>query len=87
MSTKYQHTGPDRIVSITERALQPSRMEHRLVLHRTERGWMAQFVGDSVVQSLFGTDTIPTAFTSTASPEEVKEKIQALNPEYQVSIA
>ena len=62
-------------------------MERQLVLHRTERGWMAQFVGSSEVQSLFGTDTIPTAFTVNASPEEVQAKIQALNPEYQVSIA
>jgi hypothetical protein len=47
---------------------------------------MAQFVDDPEIEALFGTDTIPTAFTSQVDADRVLEKIKALNPDYTVVV-
>lgn len=44
------------------------------------KGWMARFPGNEELIRLFGTDTIPTAFTPAAEPSLVKCEIQKLNP-------
>lgn len=59
--------------------------EIRLV--RGSQGWLAQFVGDENTVRLFGTDTIPTAFTDKASPNMVKRTIERLNPQSKVVFA
>ncbi len=54
----------------------------RIVLHGSSSGWVAESFGphaDEIV-ALFGTNVIPTAFTSRASGQDVKEAIQKLNP-------
>lgn len=59
--------------------------EIRLINSR--QGWLARFINDDKVLSLFGTDTIPTAFTENASPMVVKAKIEELNPNHKVLFA
>ncbi len=56
-------------------------------LINSSKGWLARYENDEKVISLFGTDTIPTAFAENASPVEVLQKIRELNPKYQVSLA
>lgn len=58
----------------------------RIKLHRTPQGWLATWLGpeSARIVDLFGTDTIPTAFTARATPEHVKARIEALNPGYVV---
>lgn len=48
--------------------------------------WMATYLGPAGDQifSLFGTVTIPTAFNSDASAEDVLSQLQASNPGAQV---
>lgn len=46
--------------------------------------WIADHMGDLRVLDLFGTTIIPTAFTSAASPEFVRDQIQYLNPKKMV---
>ena len=48
-------------------------------LYKTEQGWMAQF-SDPAIRGLFGTDTIPTAYTAQANAEKVRAAIQERNP-------
>jgi hypothetical protein len=52
----------------------------RILLYRNNAGWMARFVDDPETIRLFGTDTIPTAFTKQAKKSEVVKAIQDLNP-------
>ena len=54
-------------------------------LINSKKGWLARYINDDRVMSLFGTDTISTAFTEKASPMMVKSEIERLNPEYNVS--
>lgn len=56
-------------------------------LLNSSQGWLARFENDEKVLRLFGTDTIPTAFTESASPMFVKAEIEKLNPEHQVTFA
>lgn len=48
-----------------------------ITLIRTTTGWSARFSGDAAqtIQSAFGTDTIPTAFTAEAPIEKVKAQM------------
>lgn len=41
--------------------------------------WHARFVGDTDVVRLFGTDTLPTAYTAQASAEQVLAAITRQN--------
>ena len=59
-------------------------MTRKITLFRTDQGWMAQD-DDPEVRRLFGTDTIPTAFTATAEPEFVAREIARLNPDAEVT--
>lgn len=52
-------------------------------LFKNDTGWMVQD-DNPQVRELFGTDVIPTAFTSQAEPGRVLATIQALNPGVQV---
>lgn len=57
-------------------------------LKRTARCYTATYSGegaDEIIEA-FGTDTIPTAFTSSANPNEVQSKISALNPKAAVCL-
>ena len=54
-------------------------------LFKNDQGWMVQ-TDDPKVRELFGTDTIPTAFTAKADPVRVLAAIQALNPGVQVEM-
>lgn len=56
-------------------------------LFKTANGWMTDFVGDSEIQSLFGTTIIPTAFTAQADSQDVIEEISRLNPRYEVVLS
>lgn len=60
-----------------------------ILLARTSNGWTACYSGPhaSEIQDLFGTKTIPTAFTAEADAQTVLAKIRALNPGVQVDIA
>lgn len=57
-------------------------------LFRAPSGWMARHTGEdrALVVDLFGTDTLPTAFTAYADADVVVESITLLNPESQVVI-
>ncbi len=49
------------------------------------QGWFATF-SDSTTRELFGTDTIPTAFTANAPASQVQRAIQAINPNCVVTV-
>lgn len=57
-------------------------------LYRSPQGWMATWVGPEAekIKRLFGTDTMPTAFTAQASATKVLEAIGKLNPECAVVV-
>jgi len=57
-----------------------------ITLFENGNGWMAKFENDPEIVALFGTDTIPTAFTSNAYASEVLEAIILQNPGYDVVI-
>ena len=59
----------------------------KIRLINSEKGWLARFIDDDDVLQLFGTDTVPTAFTEQASPMVVKAEIERLNPGYKVLFA
>lgn len=59
----------------------------KITLRKTNTGWMATFHGDAEMLELFGTDTIPTAFTAQAPAGMVLKEIAALNPGYEIEIA
>lgn len=59
----------------------------KIVLFRSEQGWMAQFVGDGDIFRLFGTDIIPTAFTVKAHANRVKAAIKNSHPDCLVVLA
>lgn len=53
-------------------------------LFREGTQWMAQYnagLGRDTALRLFGTDAIPTAFTSQAAPNMVLARIQEINPD------
>lgn len=59
-------------------------MKHTVKIFNSPKGWMARF-SDPSIMKLFNSDTLPTAFTESASPMTVLEKIKALNPDCDVS--
>ena len=67
--------------------LRSCRQPHDSIVLRSSRdGWMAEFYGphaDEVVR-LFGTNVLPTAFTSQAEHSVVKAEIDRLNPGIEV---
>lgn len=62
-------------------------MIKQIRLHKTPTGWNAQFLDGGAVRSLFGTDTIPTAFTERVDRKTVLDAITKANPAFVVSIA
>lgn len=60
-------------------------MKKRIILYRTNAGWMARFVDDPETVRLFGADVIPTAFTKCAEKSLVVREIKRLNPEHIVN--
>jgi len=50
--------------------------------------WRAHFVGEHAkeVIALFGTDTLPTPYTSYSKPEAVRQAIAAINPGVSVEV-
>lgn len=65
-----------------------SRDPGKITLIRTSTGWSAQFSGEALeeVQRLFGTDTIPTAFTAAAPAKKVETQIRAMWPKCSVTV-
>jgi len=59
--------------------------EIRISKDIAQNTWMARFVDDAEIKSLFGTDTIPTAFTAAAAKETVIAQLIKLNPGYTVT--
>lgn len=57
----------------------------QIQLFKTSEGWMSRS-DDPLVVEVFGTDTLPTAFTAEAPAAVVLAEIQKLNPQAQVSI-
>lgn len=57
-----------------------------ITLFENGNGWVARFENDHDIVALFGTDTIPTAFTSAATASDVLEAIILQNPEHDVVI-
>jgi hypothetical protein len=58
----------------------------RIQVFKANEGWMATFVDDDVMMSAFGTDTIPTAFTSQAKAYDVIKCLQERNPDHIVEM-
>ena len=56
----------------------------KITLTKSATGWNATFDGDDVIYGLFGTYTIPTAFTAAAPYETVRKSIQDSNPHHMV---
>ena len=61
-------------------------MPDAIELYRAPSAWMARSIGphSAEIIRLFGTDVLPTAFTPAASPADVLESIQKLNPDKRV---
>ena len=59
----------------------------RIRLYNTSNGWMAKHSGPHAaeVEELFGSTTLPTAFTCTAAQEYVVAEVSRLNPGYEVT--
>ena len=53
-----------------------------ITLYKASTGWVALYRGPHAkkIKRLFGTDTLPTAFTTRATADTVRQAIQALNP-------
>ncbi|MGL5936000.1 MAG: hypothetical protein ACRCZI_10335 [Cetobacterium sp.] len=56
----------------------------KITLTKHYGGWMAKFEGDPEILEMFGTDTIPTAFTRFSDEDEVFETVRRLNPRFLV---
>ena len=56
----------------------------KIKLFNSPQGWQVRFEDDTEIVKLFGTDTLPTAFTESASPMMVLEVIKKNNPGYEV---
>lgn len=54
-------------------------------LFKAGNSWMAKH-SDPKVKDLFGTDTLPTPFTSQADEQDVVAQIQRLNPKAKVTV-
>ena len=58
----------------------------KIELFKTQAGWMADFIGDQEILSLFGQSIVPTAFTSNADSTTVLITIKKLNPHCSVTL-
>lgn len=58
---------------------------YRIELFLDNGTWMARS-NDPMIVRLFGTDTLPTAFTTYTPVETVKARIERLNPSAQVVV-
>lgn len=58
----------------------------RITLTCGTNAWLATFHDDATILELFGTYTIPTAFTPLATPEAVQASIQTNNPHHIVTV-
>jgi len=61
-------------------------MKKSIEVYKNGGQWVAKFNNDPQIVDLFGTDTIPTAFTDKASADLVWQEIQAKNPECNVIV-
>lgn len=59
-----------------------------ITLIRTSSGWSARFSGDAgrEIEMLFGSNTIPTAFTSGAPVEKVKAQMHSSWPKCLITV-
>lgn len=66
-----------------------AKMPNGIILTKGATGWNARYVGPHVAAlvRLFGTDTIPTAFTLQAAAPDVVAAISAMNPGVTISTA
>ncbi len=57
-------------------------MDNRIEIYKGADGWMAQFMGAQAVEirRLFGTDTLPTAYTERAPADIVWGALAEQNP-------
>lgn len=55
-------------------------MKRTLQIFKNQTSWLVKD-NDPKVKELFGTDTIPTAFTNNTSFLEVQTRLQELNPD------
>lgn len=67
-------------------------MGKHIQLYTTNGSWVAAFMDDwgnpdKEIVALFGTHHLPTAYTSQAAFETVKNALSALNPGYHVSLS
>ncbi len=60
-------------------------MRHTITLYRSAQAWMS-VNSDPKVRDLFGTDVLPTAFPAAADESTVLARIQALNPDCEVTV-
>ena len=58
-------------------------MKHTIVIYRTSAGYFA-WHSDPKVTLLFGSDVLPTDFTSDADPYEVEQAIRSNHPDRDV---
>jgi hypothetical protein len=65
-----------------------SRDGGQITLIRTSTGWSAKFSGEAgdEIRSLFGTDTIPTAFTAEAPAKKVQQQIHSQWPKCLITV-
>jgi hypothetical protein len=56
-----------------------------VMVFKTDQGWIAKFT-DPEVKRLFGSDTLPTGFTSGTDKATVHRAIKALNPDSYVHV-
>ncbi len=57
-----------------------------ITLQRTGRVWIARYPDDDEVAQIMGTPVVETAFLAAMPGEQVRERIQALNPAYLVTL-
>lgn len=59
-----------------------------ITLFKADGVWMAHYSGPGRedITNLFGTDTLPTAFTEKAHPYKVFAEIERLNPTHEIVI-
>lgn len=60
---------------------------NQIIVRRRPEGWTATFVDDAQVIGIFGTPEIMTSWTAKATPEEVINGLQRLNPDHIIILA
>ena len=60
----------------------------KIVLRRTEQGWMAGWYGPEAeaIKKLFGSTLLPTGFTAHAEVATVRDSVAKWNPGYVVVV-